>query len=76
MKISWKGLMPTLIDTATYRAADAILAGRLASHLRSWRRKGWSGERMSRELYLTTGGAVDVTGQTIRQWLRKFEEAK
>lgn len=65
--------MPSMIDTPTYRTANTALDGRLATRLRQWRRRDWSGERMARELYLITDGLVDVTGQTVRVWLRQLD---
>lgn len=63
--------------TAPAKAVDALLQAShgesLESFLQSRRTRGDSYRKIAQELSQLTGGAVDVTGETIRNWLLVFE---
>lgn len=49
--------------------ADALFAGNLTTRLRHWVGSGLSPGRIASRLYHETDGKIDVTDETIRQWL-------
>jgi hypothetical protein len=55
--------------------ADALLS-KTATNLRTFieerSARGLSYETIAKELYMATGGSVDVTYQTIKRWLIEF----
>ena len=52
----------------TYQLADQALAGTLAATVLDARAAGQSWRRIAQAIYARTGGAVDVTGETLRLW--------
>lgn len=57
------------MTTPTYAFADHLLGGDLEHRLSRWRSEGRSYEWIAREVHAKTGGKVDVTFSTVRNWI-------
>lgn len=56
------------VPTPTQRLADHILGEPLAARVERDRKAGKSWRVIARDLYVETGGQVDVTHETLRTW--------
>lgn len=64
-------------STPLYRLADLLLAddGGLRAWVTQHRTAGLSWRKVEKALYDATGGEVDVTYQTLREWFPELVEA-
>ena len=60
--------MPPVM-TPTFLYADSLFAGNLTHQLKQWVKSGLSPGRIASRLYAATDGKIDVTDETVRQWL-------
>lgn len=66
-------------ETPAQRMANALVGGgdrTLQQVLDEAREAGESYERISRRLSMETGGVVDVSGNTLRNWHRSYKSGQ
>ena len=61
------------LASAQAQMADRMADGRLVAIITDLRSAGLSCERIARRLYAEHG--IEVTGQTLRRWLRQIDQA-
>lgn len=60
---------PDLGGTATQRLASVLLGEDIRTFISTRREQGRAWRFIARDLYEATNGQVDVTHETLRQWL-------
>jgi len=59
--------------TATQRLADILLDQPVESYVAAKRAEGRSWRLIARDIYVATDSQIDVTTQTLRQWMAAAE---
>lgn len=68
------GLMEQITRlNSSQRMADALLDGKLIERLTEWKARGLGAESIAKELHAATGGAVNVSYQTVYRWLETLK---
>ena len=62
-------------QTSTQRLASLLMDQRVEKWIQARRERGHSWRRISIELHDRTSGQVSVTGEAIRQWAARDEDA-